>query len=186
MSARPLILLLAATAFGLGACATGPAPYAAKTADSMTGYSDEALTATHYRVTYDGNAVTGRETVEDYLLYHAAEVTQRAGFHWFVFDTRSTVPKTTYVTDFDGWPGWRGYGWYWHNWDWGGPWGAPYEGSAESHPVTRYHAYAEIVLLTDDQAKSEPHALNAAELLAHLHDKVFPPQKDAPAKIDAH
>ena len=35
-------------------------------------------------------------------------------------------------------------------------------------PVTRYEAYAEIVLLDDDQAKSEPRAVNAQEVLDHI------------------
>ena len=47
-----------------------------------------------------------------------------------------------------------------------GPYGP--EPSFDSFPTTRYEAYAEIVLLTDDQAKSEPRAINAQEVLDHI------------------
>ena len=36
------------------------------------GYSEERLDQNKYRVTFRGNALTKRETVEDYLLYRAS------------------------------------------------------------------------------------------------------------------
>jgi hypothetical protein len=106
--------------------------------------------------------------VEDYLLLRSAEVTFKAGYHYFLFDTRDTKTKTTYHSDFNGWPGWLGYGWYWHSWPYGP------EQQVDSFPVTRYEAYAEIVLLTDDQAKNEPRAVNAQEVLDHIGPEAKP------------
>ena len=42
-------------------------------------------------------------------------------------------------------------------------------------PRTRYEAYAEIVMLTPAQAKDDPHALNAADVIAHLGPAAAPP-----------
>jgi hypothetical protein len=146
----------------LAACATAPV-YQPQQSPGGVGYSDAQLAANRYRVTYTGNNSTRREVVEDFLLRRAAEVTLKAGYHWFVFDTRDTKSKTTYYNEFAGWPGWRGYGWYWHSWAFGPP--GPYE----AFPETRYQAYAEIVLLTDEQAKAEPRALEANDVLSHLN-----------------
>ena len=70
--ARAFPLLLAA---GLLAGCMTPTPYAPRTEGQRTGYTDRALTQTRYRVTFTGNSITPRDTVENYLLLRAAEVT---------------------------------------------------------------------------------------------------------------
>lgn len=151
----PALLLLIA----LTGCET-PTPYQPRT--DQGGYTDQRIGENRYRVTFTGNAVTDRLTVENYLLLRAAQVTVQSGYHWFVFDTRDTQARTSYHTDFQGYPGWpgfRGFGWYWHDWDYD---------YADTYPTTRYDAYAEIVMLTPDQAKKEPRALNADDVIAHI------------------
>ena len=160
-----LLALLAATTLALAGCQT-VATYHPQTAPGGTGYSDEQLTDNRYRVTFTGNSATPRDTVEDYLLLRSAEVALKAGYHYFLFDTRDTKAKTSYHSDFVGWPGWPGYGWYWHSWPYG-----PGMATADSYPVTRFNAYAEIVLLTDEQAKSEPRAIDADQVLQHIGPK---------------
>lgn len=165
MDFKQLAVLSAVLA--LGACAT-PTVYKPADADHRSGYSDERLADNRFRVTFRGNAATRREKVEDYLLLRSAEVTRQAGYSWFSFDTRSTEAKTTYHTDFAGWPGW-GHGWgpgfggYWHSWPYD-----PLGGDATEIPTTRYEAYAEIVLLTPVQAKTDPHALRADDVIERL------------------
>ncbi len=163
----------------LAACASQPAPYAPKTGDSATGYTDQQLAANRYRVTFTGNSVTDRVTVEDYLLLRAAEVTLGAGYSDFLFDTRDTKAKTTYYSTFSGWPGWGGYGWYWHSWPYN-PYGPSEMDDMTSRPQTRYFAYAEIVLLTPEQAKTEPRSLNARDVIAHLRPVAHPEQPPGP------
>jgi len=153
----------------LAACQT-PTPYQ-PSLNSSFGYSDEQLGQNRYRVTFVGNSSTRRETVEDYLLLRAAEVTRNAGAHWFLFDTRDTHRQTSYFTTFNPYPWWGapyGFGWYWHSW--------PYD-NFDTMAVTRYEAYAEIVLLTPEQAKKEPRALDADDVIAHLGPKAAQPQK---------
>ena len=160
------LFIVAAAALVLAGCETAT-PYHPSTEPGAAGYSDEQLTANRYRVTFTGNSATPRETVEDYLLLRSAEVTLKAGYHYFLFDTRDTKTKTTYHSDFAGWPGWPGRGWYWHSWAFG-----PDE--MDARPVTRYEAYAEIVLMTDDQAKSEARAVDAQQVLDHIGSAAKP------------
>ena len=149
--------------FTLTGCES-PAPFA-PLAGHTTGYTDERLSANRWRVTFVGNAVTSRRTVENYLLLRAAQVTQESGYRWFVFDTRDTQAHTAYYTAFQGWPGYhRRFGWYWQNWDYG-----------DTYAVTRYEAYAEIVLLTPVQTRNEPRAVDAEDIIAHLTPPAPPP-----------
>jgi len=161
---------LAAAVAAVAGCET-PATY--QPLANGTGYTDEQLASNRYRVTFTGNSATRRDTVENYLLLRSAEVTLHAGYRWFMFDARDTEAKTSYQSDFVGWPGWRGYGWYWHSWRTGG-WGMDTDVTAR--PITRYEAYAEIILLTDDQASNQPRALNAQDVLEHMRPMAKPPE----------
>ncbi len=153
----------------LAGCAIGPAPYQAKTDDVSSGYADQQLAQNRYRVTYTGTSNTPRATVENYLLFRAAQVAQAAGFAGFAFDDRDTKAHTTYFTDDFGWfgPPHRRFGWYWS--DWG------FDNQSETRAVTRYDAYAEIIMLTADQVKADPRALNAQDVLNRLGPQVLPP-----------
>ena len=168
--ARALPLTLAA---GLLAGCMSPSPYAPRLEGQRTGYTDRALTQTRYRVTFTGNTVTPRETVESYLLLRAAEVTRAAGYTNFVFDTRNTRPITTVQTVPYGPPPdpfWGGFG---RRGYWGG-WGFAYEPAVDVVVRTNYEAYAEIVLLTPEQAAKEPRSLNAAEVITRIGPDAAP------------
>ncbi len=187
VATRGALFVAVAALLGLAGCASEPAPYAPKTAENSTGYTDQQLTQNRYRVTFTGNSVTSRQTVENYLLLRAAEVTLQAGYQYFLFDTRNTAAKTTYYSDFVGWPGWGGYGWYWHNWAYRpyGGFGPPFNSGLTVRPVTRYQAYAEIVLLTADQSKDQPRAIDAHQIITHLRPPPPPPAASAPSAANA-
>ena len=156
----------------LAACTT-PSAYAPATGERGQGYSDQRLAQNRYRVTFTGNSATRRETVENFLLLRAAEVTRDAGYGWFTFDKRDTEAKTTYHTDFEAYPGFGpGFGWYWHSWRYD-PWDPFWHDTA--FPTTRYEAYAEIILLTPEQAKQDAHALQASDVIARLGPQAAPP-----------
>jgi hypothetical protein len=160
---------LALVALVLAACQT-PTPYQ-PSLNATYGYSDEQISQNRYRVTFVGNSSTRRETVEDYLLLRAAEVTRNAGFNWFIFDTRDTKERTSYFTTFNPYPWWGrpyGFGWYWHSWAFD---------NYDTMAITRYDAYAEVVLLKPDEAKKEPRALDASDVIAHLGAKAVAPAK---------
>ena len=74
-----------ALAAGLAACAT-PTPYQpnarVQSLGGMAasgGYSEVRLEPDRWRVNFAGNSMTSRETVEGYLLFHAAELTLQNG-----------------------------------------------------------------------------------------------------------
>lgn len=171
------LLSVALLSAGLTGCAT-PAVYAPQTQRGGTGYTDERLAQNRYRVTFTGNTATPRAQVEDYLLYRAAQVTLDSGYAAFEFDARDTKAKTTYFSTFQRFPYdpfWPGYdfGWYWHSWAFD---------DVQTRPITRYEAYAEIIMLTADQAKSEPHALDARDVMARLGPRVLPPPPPPPSR----
>src|SRR5579871_2433982 len=135
MKFKPLAFLSAFLA--LAGCVS-PTAYQPADTEHHSGYSDERLADNRYRVTFSGNSATVRETVENYLLLRAAEVTRDAGYAWFVFDTRNTETTTTYHSDFAGWPGWGpgwgiGFGGYWHSWRYDA-----FGRDATAFPTTRY------------------------------------------------
>ena len=146
-----------------------PTPYVPRLEGQQTGFTDRALTKNRYRVTFTGNSVTSRETVESYLLLRAAEVTRAAGFSHFIFDTRNTrantsvqtVPTFEPVDPFWGRRGGYGY-WGAYDCDFG------YDPSFDVVVRTNFEAYAEIILLTPEQAAKESRTLTASDVIAHL------------------
>ncbi|MBA2588337.1 MAG: hypothetical protein H0U98_06895 [Alphaproteobacteria bacterium] len=176
IKALPLTLIA-----GLLAGCMAPSPYAPRLEGNQTGYTDRALTQNRYRVTFTGNTVTPRETVESFLLLRAAEVTRAAGYTNFVFDTRNTRTNTSVQTVpygpppdpfWGGYYGRRGLGGFG---GWGG-WGFAYEPAVDVVVRTNFEAYAEIVLLTPDQAAKEPRSLNAADVITHVGPDATPPK----------
>ena len=164
-------LLLATGVVCLAGCAQEPPYFGPVGPGHDTGYTDQQLDPTHFRITYSGNSSTPRITVEDFLLLRSAQVALQAGYPYFLFDTRDTKSKTSYYSTFEGWPGWGGFGGY----GWFGPPGWPNAGDAETRPITRYEAYAEIVVLSEVQAQKEPRALNAQAVIDHLGPSAAPP-----------
>ena len=122
------------------------------------GYSDRQIEANRFVVTFSGNTLTSRDTVERYLLFRAAELTVQQGGTYFILADRDTDRQTrTYATTigggfggysgfggfggrFGGWgPSWRYYGrgFGWRSWSpfFGDPfWGRP---STGTKPVPR-------------------------------------------------
>ena len=169
-------VVLVAGLAAIAACETFPI-YRPRAAGEVVGYTDTQLAANRYRVKFSGGTGAQREQVEDYLLRRAAEVTLQAGYGYFVFDTRSTEATTFYRTAFDTWgprytprigvrpwfgPGPGIHPWYWSSWPYPPGW------DGDVIPVTRYSAYAEIVMLTAGQASGDPYAIPAREVLDRL------------------
>ena len=168
------ILKKSAVFLGLAALLAGcamPAAYAPRRTGQETGYTDRELTPNRFRVTFTGNSATPRETVENYLLLRAAEVTLASGSTYFLFDSRDTKARTR--TTVDPLPG--SY--------FGGPYGGPFYGAWAFRPrwgydrfgpdvmitqSTRYEAFAEIVLLRPGQERGEPRAVDARAIVDHL------------------
>ena len=65
----------------LGACTASPTPY--QSATDHFGYSEQQIEENRHRVAFAGNSATSRNTVENYLLYRAAELTVANGYDYF-------------------------------------------------------------------------------------------------------
>jgi hypothetical protein len=178
---RPLLAVLAATvlACGLAACVTATPYQPLNPADaSAGGYRDVKLDRTHWRVTFAGNSVTSRETVERYLLYRAAELTTSQGFDWFQETDKQTDKRADVYVD----PNW-GYGWrpYWRfhragfygGWStWGPGWAYDPWGPAYVTEFDRYDVSAEIMM---GRGPKPPTALDAHEVMANLGPQIVRP-----------
>ncbi|MEM6650539.1 MAG: hypothetical protein AAF603_09845, partial [Pseudomonadota bacterium] len=90
-----LMALVPFTALVLAACATST-PYDAAN-DQGYGFSEQRIEDDRYRIVFKGNSLTRRETVENYLLYRAAEVTVKNGYDHFIVVEDDTERSTTYT-----------------------------------------------------------------------------------------
>ncbi len=178
---------------GLAACAS-PTPYQPDIPGQQTsgGYSDVEIEPNRFRVSFQGNTLTSRETVEGYLLFRAAELTVQQGYDWFSIVERSTDKQSrTYVEPdplytpwygptFGYWrPSWRYYGagFGWRTWDpfWGDPFWA---NRVDVRTVNRYEATAEIVMSKGQKPANDPKAFDARAVIAALAPRIrYPSQR---------
>ena len=171
---------------GLAACAT-PTPYQPNVRGASTsgGYSEMRLENNRYRVTFAGNSLTTRETVEAYLLFRAAELTVQSGYDWFTVADRDTDKKTqTYVEhdplyrpwygSYGFWrPSWRYYGrgYGWRGWDpfWGDPFWAD---RIDVRTVERFEASAEILMHKGSKPEGDTRAFDARAVIENLRPRI--------------
>lgn len=184
-------LALAAVAglVALSACATAT-PYQPRSPQQAAagGYSDQRIEPNRYRVTFAGNSLTSRETVESYLLFRAAELTQAQGYDWFAVADRQTDRQTqTYLqTDpfYNSWygshfghfaPTWRYYGG--HGWNsWHAHMGSPFFASRmDVRTIQKFEATAEIVLGRGAKPADDPAAFEARAVLENLGPRIQRP-----------
>ena len=179
----PLKKIALSLGLALGLCAAlagcmTPAPYAPRRPGAVTGYTDRELAPGRWRVTFSGNSVTPRDTVEDFLLLRAAEVTLASGGTHFIFDTRDTRQQTRLYAD----PIGPGPGLYGGGGFWGGYWGFrprwgydPFGPPVMISSTTRYEAYAEIVILRPGQERDERRAIDARAVVTNMRPPAPPP-----------
>lgn len=171
---RMRMLALAAIAGLLAACATATPYQPSETAGY--GFQEQQIENNRVRITFRGNTLTDRDTVETYLLYRAAELTLQGGKDYFVVANRDTEEHTRYQGD--GFMGSR-YGFSYRafrpyrGWS---RWYDPYWDEPERYrEVTRYEAIAEIAMFNGTKPADNPNAFNAREVQANLQGRVVRP-----------
>lgn len=87
-------LLVAASVVVLTACATSTPYQEASKPGAFDGFSQTMIENDRARVSFGGNSVTERETVENYLIYRAAELAVERGFESFTLLERNVEEKT--------------------------------------------------------------------------------------------
>ena len=168
------------------ACTT-PTPYQPlpSAGSERGGYSEQRLEENRFRVTFTGNSMTSRETVETYLLYRAAELTIANGYDWFVMADRATERHSQTYLDRPFGPGpwgywgpsWRYYGrgFGWRSWDpfWGDPF---WDSQVNVQTVDRYEASAEIVMGRGPKPADNVRAFDARQVISNLKSQIVMPQ----------
>jgi hypothetical protein len=176
-------LVLITAGLMLGGCET-PTPYQpAVSATEQNGYSSQKIEDNRYQVSFSGNGLTSRQTVETYLLYRAAELTAQQGYDWFEMAHRHTQREGRTVIDAPlnpgpyGWwsPSWRYHGYFgWRTRDpyWGGPYWAD---QVNIRTINRYDATAEIVMYKGAKPQNDPRAFDAHEVMQNLGPNIQRP-----------
>ena len=183
-----------AVAAGLSACATAT-PYQPNLRGQSVsgGFSEVQVTQDRFRVQFQGNTLTNRDTVERYLLYRAAEVTLERGYDWFEIDDRRTdKTQRTYVDQvgprFGGGYGFGyGYGYWQPSWRYFGPgygwrtW-SPFYGDPffadrmDVRTVQQFEAGAEIILHRGPVPQGSARAFDARQVKQNLEPTIVRPQ----------
>jgi hypothetical protein len=160
---RPLLAVL--LLLGLAACST-PTPY--QPAADGYGYSEQQLESNRYRVTFSGNSVTPRETVQNYLLYRAAELTLAGGHDYFTLVDQNLERSTSY---YGSGPGAFGYGGF-HRERTAFGFGL---GNYTAYPIDSYTAFADIIVADGTKPADAPDAYDARELMRLLEPQIGRP-----------
>jgi len=163
MRTRNVMRVSAAIALGLlAACAT-PTPYKAATSPYDDGYTTQRIESNRFRISFKGNSLTSRQTVDTYMLYRASEVALENGFDYFVIVNKDVDKNTAYEHYGDdlAW-GWGG-GWGWrHGFGPGPGFGG---GMDYTRPINSYDAIADIVAYRGKKPNN-PYAYDAHEVTA--------------------
>ncbi|NQY96689.1 MAG: hypothetical protein HRT82_05970 [Henriciella sp.] len=183
----------------LGACATAT-PYQAAL-DGQKGYANQQIETNRWQISFAGNSLTDRQTVETYLLYRAAELTDQEGFDYFrVIQRETDADRRIVTTGFGGYDPFysnfycdyrfysrtgRLYG-YPHSWHrrragirgFYGPFGYhdPFWGSSfDYREIVRYEATSEI-MMGKGEKPDDPSYFNADEVLMNLSGRIVRPE----------
>lgn len=175
----------------LGACVTAT-PYQAATEDQK-GYANQQIENDRWQVSFSGNSLTDRKTVETYLLYRAAELTSQQGFDHFRVVTRVTdADRNLVATGFSYDPFFTGFG---CNYRFYGRYGRlagfrhpasfgyrsrfgyndPFWGGSNVREIIRYEASAEIKMGRGEKP-DDVAFFSASEVLQNLSPSIVLPE----------
>jgi hypothetical protein len=147
----------------LAGCAANPTPY--QPAANGYGFSQQQLEGNRYRVTFAGNSATSLDTVRNYMLYRAAEVTVESGHDYFVVVDQNTQSRTIYhgrgSAPFGFGTGFRGDGGF----------GIGFS-SFSAYPDDSYTAWADIIVGSGPKPSNDVNAYDARDVLSRLDTAV--------------
>ena len=195
-------LALCASAAVLAACATATPYQPASQPGGFDGFSQTMLEADRARITFGGNSLTKRDTVENYMLYRAAETALERGYDWFELVERDTEAKTRRTVS----PGFAsaydpyfGYSFYRPRFGWSRPYrysrfggfnryrGFGYRGfydpfydpffdSYDVREITKYRATADVKFGSGPKPAGADRAFDARQVLENLGPKIRLPE----------
>ncbi len=197
-------LFVAASALALVACATATPYQPASKAGGYDGFSQQMIENDRARITFGGNSLTKRDTVENYLLYRSAEMAVERGFETFTLQERDLEEnKRVRVSPLSGSLGYDpyfGYSFYRPRYGWSRPYRYsrfagfnrgrgfgrrgfydpfydPFFDDFDVQEITKYRATAE-VKFGRNISSEDPRTFNAREVLKNLGPSItFPEEK---------
>lgn len=180
------ILAPLAAALLLAACAS-TTPYQ-PIDGGRYGYDSTMIEADRARIVFRGNSLTPRQTVENYLLYRAAELTLEKGYDHFL-TTDQAVQAETQVRQVGGVrPAFAGYYYpygplfydfrfYSPVWGWRPYYDPFFYDPINFREITQFEATAEIVMRRGEEPESNPNAYDAREVIRFLQDQIRLPEE---------
>lgn len=163
-----------AGAMALTACETyGPTPYQPSTNRYQGGYSETRIENDRFRISFKGNSLTERDTVENYMLYRAAELTLQQGYDTFTMVNRDTDKRDRVRS----WPGYMSsrlsYVYFVPRVGWIADY-EPYWEPGYYDQVTNYEASSEITLGKGPKG-SDPNTFDARDVEKNLGPSIARP-----------
>ena len=138
------------------------------------GYSETKLEEGRFRLTFAGNDMTSRDTVENYMLYRAAELTTSEGYDWFEVVTRGTDEKKRTVRS-DPFPYYGGLSWRYYGRSRWTAWGMGFDDDFMTQEYTRYEATAEIIMHKGPKPDGDANAYDARSVRGNLESRIVRP-----------
>lgn len=166
MNNKKSVLALVIASGLLSACAS-VTPY--QPVNKGFGYSAQMLETNRYRVSFTGSTATPRQTVENYVLYQAAEVTLNSGNDYFIVASSSTSAKDGSGPKLS--LGLGGFGFGGHSGV-----GVGVGTSTPSSTGVEYTAQAEVLTFKGKKPADNPQAFDAREVKTNLEPGVVRPQ----------
>ena len=165
--------IFALGALGRAACATAT-PYGPASQGGGYGFAEQKIEENRFRITFRGNSSTSRETVENSLLFRAAELTRQQGFDHFIVVENDTESRTTVRgTSYPAFYGRYGFGYPFHRgfyafpyYAYGFGWGVPYD--TYTREYTRYSAVAFVTMHKGRKPDDNSRAFTAQEVIDNL------------------
>ena len=136
-----------------------PTPY--QPAVDGYGYSEQQIEDNRYRVSFAGNDLTPAQTVQNNLLYRAAELTLDRGYDYFTVVDRTLDRSTAYWGTGDT----LGSGHFTRQGDFVGGIGFT---TYSARPIDSYTAYADVVMFEGEKPAGDVHAYDARSVLRQL------------------
>jgi hypothetical protein len=157
------VAFAAAAMLALAACAASPTPYQPES--DGYGFTQQQIEGDRYRVTFSGNGDTSLDTVRNYALYRAAEVTVESGHDYFVVVDQNTESTTVYrgtgSSPFGFGTGFRG----------GGGFGVGIS-SFSAYPDDSYTSWEDIVVGDGPKPAGDLNAYDARDVLKRIGPSV--------------
>ena len=190
----------------LGACATATPYQEASKPGKFDGFSQTVIEQDRARVSFAGNSITDRDTVENYLLFRAAELTVEQGYDYFTLQERDleqiTRLRSTGTTSafgnrrffnhsgFSPGFGWRSFnsfggrgfrgsrfgGFGGSRFGRGGFGGHGFGGGFDVREITKYRATAEIKFANGEKPAEQDNAFDARDVIHNLGPTIVYPK----------